>query len=87
MKPSPKRAGWDRLKSFLVTDPAGAVDFVARWTEAGGSHVTLSTNGSGFASAEAHVEYPAELAAALRGRGWLSTEDAIATGPSPHGET
>ena len=43
--------------------------------------------GSGFASAEAHVEYLAELAAALRGRGWLSTEDAIATGPSPHGET
>lgn len=69
------------------TDPAGAVDFVARWTEAGGSHVTLRTNGSGFASAEAHVEYLAELAAALRGRGWLSTEDAIATGPSPHGET
>jgi len=68
------------------TDPGEAADFIGQWAEAGGSHVTLSTNRPGLASVQAHVEYLAELAEALRRPGWLPADEAPPTEPSHQGE-
>jgi len=51
-------------------DPSDASRFVERWAEMGGTHVALSSTGLGFDSPQAHVEYVARLAAALRSTGW-----------------
>lgn len=44
---------------------ADVVETVARWQDAGGSHAAINTMGMGFSTAQEHLDYVNEVAAAL----------------------
>jgi probable F420-dependent oxidoreductase len=68
---SDNRGSTDGFGADFVMLEARGVDSVAdtirEWQDAGGTHATFVTAGMGFESAEAHVDYMADVAARIQG--------------------
>ena len=65
-------AGFPMQCNMLTAKGVDAVvERAARWRDAGGSHAAFQTMGQGLASIEAHLDYIAQTAEALRREGML----------------